>query len=120
MFDRPTMRQFNRLSEPTRKAQIDAVLLKLPGVSARKINGLDAYFVTDRMFACISGAGVGLRLPVASATELQFSRDDVVPFQPRGLASSREWIQINRADAADYEKDLELFRASLEFVSGRR
>jgi len=114
------MRQFNRLSEPTRKAQIDAVLLKLPGVSARKINGLDAYFVTDRMFACISGAGVGLRLPVASATELQFSRDDVVPFQPRGLASSREWIQINRADAADYEKDLELFRASLEFVSGRR
>ena len=114
------MRQFNRLSEPTRKAQIDAVLLKLPGVSARKINGLDAYFVTDRMFACISGAGVGLRLPVASATELQFSRDDVVPFQPRGLASSREWIQINRADAADYEKDLELFRASLEFVSGGR
>lgn len=100
--------------------QIDAVLLKLPGVSTRKINGLDAYFVSDRMFACISGAGVGLRLPVASATELQFSRDDVVPFQPRGLASSREWIQINRSDAADYEKDLELFRASLEFVSGRR
>ena len=114
------MRQFNRLPEPTRKAQIDAVLLKLPGVSARKINGLDAYFVTDRMFACISGAGVGLRLPVASATELQFSRDDVVPFQPRGLASSREWIQINRVDAADYEQDLELFRASLEFVSGGR
>jgi hypothetical protein len=120
MLERPAMRQFNRLPEPTRKAQIDAVLLKLPGVSARKINGLDAYFVTDRMFACISGAGVGLRLPVASATELQFSRDDVVPFQPRGLASSREWIQINRSDAADYEKDLELFRASLEFVSGGR
>jgi len=114
------MRQFNRLSEPTRKAQIDAVLLKLPGVSARKINGLDAYFVTDRMFACISGAGVGLRLPVATATELQFSRDNVVPFQPRGLASSREWVQINRVDAADYEQDLELFRASLEFVSGGR
>jgi len=112
------MRQFNRLSEPTRKSQIDAVLLKLPGVSTRKINGLDAYFVSDRMFACISGDGVGLRLPVAAATEAQFSRDNVVPFQPRGLASSREWIQINRADAADYEKDLELFRASVEFVSG--
>ena len=24
-----------------------------PGVSARKINGLDAYFVSDKMFACI-------------------------------------------------------------------
>ena len=102
--------------ESLRKAQIDAVLLKLPGASARKINGLDAYFVSDRMFACISGQGVGLRLPAAAARELQFSRDDVVPFQPRGMGSSREWIQIDRADAADYEKDFELFRASLEFV----
>jgi len=102
--------------EPTRKAQIDAVLLKLPGVSGKKINGLDAYFVADRMFACISGNGVGLRLPVAEATELQFARGDVVAFQPGGMASSREWIQIDRAEASEYEKDLELFQASLEFV----
>ena len=102
--------------EVSRKAQIDALLLKLHGVSARKINGLDAYFVSDRMFACISGQGIGLRLPVATATELQFSRDNVVPFQPRGLASSREWIQIDRAEAAEYEKDLAIFQASLEFV----
>ena len=83
-----------RNDEPdsSRKAQIDAVLLKLPGVSAKKINDLDAYFVNDRMFACISGRGVGLRLPVATATELQFSRDNVVPFQPGGMASTREWI----------------------------
>jgi hypothetical protein len=102
----------------TRKSQIDAVLLKLPGVSSKKINGLDAYFVSDRMFACISGEGVGLRLPVATATELHFSRDNVVPFQPRGVGATREWIQINRTDAAEYEKDLDLFRASLEFVKG--
>ena len=88
------------------KAQLDALLLKLPGVSARKINGLDAYFVSDRMFACISGGGIGLRLPVAAATELQFSRDNIGPFQPGGMASSMEWIKIDRADAADYEKDL--------------
>ena len=106
--------------ESTRKAQIDALLLKLPGVSARKINGLDAYFVSDRMFACISGRGIGLRLPAATATELQFSRDNVVPFQPAGLASTREWIQIDRAEAAEYEKDLELFQASLEFVKAGR
>lgn len=106
----------SKAAKPSRKAQIDAVLLKLPGVSARRINGLDAYFVSDRMFACISGNGVALRLPVAAATELQFSRDNVAPFQPGGIASSREWIQINRDEAADYEKDLELFRASLEFV----
>jgi hypothetical protein len=106
--------------ESSRKAQIDALLLKLPGVSTKKINGLDAYFVNDRMFACISGNGVGLRLPVAAATELQFSRDNVVPFQPGGLASSREWVQIDRADAAEYEKDLPLFQASLDFVKSAR
>ena len=104
--------------ESSRKAQIDAVLLKLPGVVAKKINDLDAYFVSDRMFACISGNGVGLRLPMAVARELHFSRNDVVPFQPAGLPATKEWIQIDHADAADYEKDLEVFRQSLEFVKG--
>lgn len=94
------------------------MLLKLPSVTTREINGLHAYFVSDRMFACISGKGVGLRLPIAAATELQFSRENVVPFQPGGMASSREWIQIDRADPAEYEKDLELFQASLDFVKG--
>lgn len=102
----------------TRKAQIDALLLKLPGVTARKLNGLDAYFVSDRMFACISGDGIGLRLPSTVATELQFSRNNVVPFAPGGTASTREWIQINRADAADYAQDLDLFQKSLDFVKG--
>jgi hypothetical protein len=99
-----------------RKAQLDAMLLALPGVSARTINGLDAYFVSDKMFACISGKGVGLRLPVATTTELQFSMDNAGPFAPGGMASTREWIQIDRADPADYQKDLPLFEASLEFV----
>ena len=100
------------------KVQLDMLLLKLHGVSARKINGLDAYFVSDRMFACINGSGVGLRLPATVATELHFSRDHVSPFQPGGIAASRDWIQIERSDAADYEKDLELFQASIDFVKG--
>ena len=105
----------------SRKEQIDALLLKLPGVSARKINGLDAYFVSDKMFACLSGNGIGLRLPVATATELQFSRDNVGPFSPGGVASTREWIQIERVDPADYAKDLELFQVSIDYVKkGRR
>jgi hypothetical protein len=106
------------MAESPRTAQIDALLLKLPGVTTRKIKGLHAYFVSDRMFACISGNGVGLRLPVAVARELHFSRDNVVPFQPAGLPATKEWIQIDRADAADYEKDLDIFRQSLEFVKG--
>lgn len=111
-----------KANKSPRKAQIDAVLLKLPNVTAKKIGGLDGYFVNDRMFACISGNGVGLRLPVATARELQFSRENVVAFQPGGMSSSttKEWIQIDRNDAADYEKDLELFQASLDFVKSSR
>ena len=106
--------------ESSRKAGIDAVLLPLPGVVGKKLNQLDAYFVNDRMFACISGKGIGIRLPVAVATELQFSRADVEPFQPGGTASSREWIQVNRENAADYASDLDLFKSSIEFVKGGR
>jgi hypothetical protein len=101
---------------PTRKSQIDAVLLALPGVAAKKIGGLDTYLVGDRMFACINGEGIGIRLPIAKARDLQLFRQDVAPFQPRGLPSSQEWIQIDRADAADYGKDLDLFKASIEYV----
>lgn len=110
------------MTEPDRKSQIDATLLALPGVVGKKMGKLDAYFVNDRMFACISGEGLALRLPVATVTELQFARGDVVQFQPGGLsaAATREWIQINRADAADYAKDLDLIRTSLEFVRAAR
>jgi len=108
------------MTDTSRKSRIDAVLLKLPGVVSKKLNKMDAYFVSDRMFACISGDGVALRLPSAAVNDLLFSRSDVGPFEAGGLgaAATREWIQINRADAADYEKDLELFKASLEFVKG--
>jgi hypothetical protein len=105
----------------TRKEQIDALLLKLPGVSVRKINGLDAYMVSDKMFACLSDDAVGLRLPAAMATELQFSSDYIGPFSPGGMATTREWVQIKRADPADYAKDLDLFQASVDYVKkGRR
>ena len=104
-----------------RKEKIDALLLKLPGVSARKINGLDAYMVSDKMFACLSDDAVGLRLPAAMATELQFSSDYIGPYSPGGMATTREWVQIKRADAADYVKDLDLFQAAVEYVKkGRR
>ena len=110
------------MTDSSRKSQIDAVLLAMPGLVGKKMGKLDAYFVNDRMFACISGEGLALRLPAATVTELQFARGDVVQFQPGGLSAgaTREWIQINRANAADYEKDLDLIRTSLEFVKATR
>lgn len=105
--------------ESSRKEKIDALLLKLSGLSARKINDLEP---TSSATGCspASLAGIGLRLSAATATELYFSRDNVVPFQPLGLPSTREWIQNERADTGDYEKDLEIFQASLEFVQSAR
>lgn len=103
---------------PTRKSQIDAILLKYPGVVSKKLNHMDAYFVSDRMFACIHGNGLGLRLPVAVARELQFSRGNVSSFSPGGVASTQEWVQIEREDPAEYEQDAELFQQSIAFVKG--
>lgn len=102
--------------DPAVKTRIDALLLKLPGVEGGDMTGMPAYFVKGKMFACIHGKGVAIRLPAASATELQFSSAHVTPFQPNNRPSSREWIQLNREDPADYDKDLDLIKTSIEFV----
>lgn len=102
------------------KRVLDAMLLKLTGVEAGEMTGLVAYFVGKKMFACVCNGGVGLRLPAAQAANLQFSRDDVVAFEPKGMKSTREWIQINHADSAAYEKDLEIFEASIAFVRSQK
>ena len=103
------------------KAFLDTLLLAIPGVEGGEMSGLAAYFVGKRMFACIHGAGVGIRLPAADAANLQFSNQNAFPFQPKGMPSTREWVQLNHENSADYAKDLELFTASIEFVkSGRK
>ena len=57
-----------------------------------------------------------MRLPATEAANLRFSKDIVVPFEPKGRKSTREWIQINHDSSADYEKDLEIFQSSIAFV----
>lgn len=84
------------------------------------MSGLPAYFVNKKMFACIHGGGVGIRLPVATATELTFSKDGVGPFLPNGRASTREWVQLNHENPEDFRKDIEIFNASIEFVKFAR
>lgn len=102
------------------KAILDSLLLTIRGVEAGEMTGLPAYFVGKKMFACICNGGVGLRLSASEAANLQFSMGNVVPFQPRGRPSTREWIQINHDNSGDYEKDLQIFQASIEFVRGAK
>ncbi len=109
------------MSHAATKERLDALLLALPGVSARKIGGVDAYVVRDKMFACVGDKGLGLRLPASVATELQFSCQYIGPYSPGGVASTREWVQIMRDNPADFAKDMDLVQQSLEFVKkGRR
>jgi len=102
------------------KRVLDTVLLKLSGVEAGEMTGLFAYFVGKKMFACVCNGGVGVRLSAAQAANLQFSKDNVVPFEPKGRKSTREWIQINHENSADYENDLQIFQASVAFVRGAK
>lgn len=102
------------------KAVLDSLLLKIPGVSEGEMTGLPAYFVAQKMFACITNNGVGIRLSATGAANLKFSMGNVVPFQPKGRPSSREWIQINHENSAEYEKLIEIFKASIAFVRGAK
>ncbi|MFM9969967.1 MAG: hypothetical protein ACKVQK_16375 [Burkholderiales bacterium] len=98
------------------KAVLDTMLLAIPGVEAGEMGGFPAYFVKQKMFACIYRGAVGLRLSTAAAANLQFSMDGVGPFSPNGQSSTREWVQISRDNSAEYEKILDTFKASIEFV----
>lgn len=102
------------------KAVLDTLLLPIRGVEAGEMSGLPAYFINKRMFACICNGGVGIRLSASAAANLQFSAQHAFPFQPKGMPSTREWVQLNRENSADYEKDKDLFLASVEFVKAAR
>lgn len=108
------------VSKPTfaasHKATLDALLLTMPGVAEGKMFGYPAYYVNGRLFACIYGEGVGVKVPEPVARQLVAKRH-VVPFRPFGKPPMREWIQLNRDRSADYHKDLGILRASVEFVS---
>jgi len=102
------------------KAFLDSLLLAIPGVEEGEMSGFAAYFVNKKMFACIHGGGVGIRLPVSTAENLQFSNANAGPFHPNGRPSSREWVQLNHENPADYQKDMDIFLASIAFVKAER
>lgn len=103
-------------SESGHKAVLDSLLLNMPSVVEGTMFGYPAYYVNGKLFACIYGEGIGLKVPEEVANEL-LVEEHVVPFQPLGKPKMREWIQINRARSDDYRKDVDIFRTSVEFVS---
>ena len=100
---------------PDHQHALDALLLHLPGVTPGKMFGYPAYYVHKKLFACIYGEGIGIKVPQTLADEL-LAQGRAIHFQPMGRPRMREWVQINRAVSDDYEQDLEVLKAAVRHV----
>jgi hypothetical protein len=100
---------------PEIKKTIDSILLTNPKVVSGKMFGYPAYYINKKLFACIYEEGVGVKVPQGLANELVDNKG-IVYFQPMGRAKMKQWIQINRENAKDYLKDIEIFETSMNFV----
>lgn len=103
-------------ANPAHRAVLDELLLALPGVVARPMFGYPAWAVGGKVFACVYGDAVALKLPAERARAL-LDQADVVPFQPLGRAPMAEWVQIHRTCSDDYRLDLDLFVAARAHVA---
>jgi len=98
------------------RAILDDILLRVPGVYARKTFGSPAYYVEGKMFACVFGDSIALKLPEATIVEV-LKREDAGPFQPGGKMMMRGWVRIHRSDSSHYREDEALLLQALEFVT---
>lgn len=77
--------------------------------------GFPAFFVGRRMFACVYGDGIGIKVPGEMAASL-LRRPDTEPFRPYGKPVMREWVKIKHARPEDYQADLDVFLAAIAFA----
>lgn len=98
------------------KKVLDSLLLQIPGVVSGTMFGYPAYYTGRKLFACIYGEGVGIKVPADLADSL-VGQKGIVRFQPLGRKPMKEWIQITRERSEDYRKDQEILKVSIEYVS---
>lgn len=99
------------------KEVLDSLLLKMPAVSPGKMFGYPAYYVHGRLFACVHGEHVVIKIPELMAQTLMRTRAKTIrPFQAMGNRTMREWITISRKDSRAYLRDKDTFRLSIKFV----
>jgi hypothetical protein len=90
------------------------LILAIAGTRAGAMFGHPAFFSGRKMFACVYGGGIALRLPAETASRVG-RRKDVIEFRPHGRAM-RNWVEIRRARAEDYKLDAALFREAAAFA----
>jgi len=100
---------------PDHKAVLDDLMQQLPGVTSGKMFGYPAYYVHGKLFACVYGDGIGVKVPEEIANIL-LANVHVVPFQPMCKPKMRESVQINREASKDYKLDEDIFLCAVRFV----
>ncbi len=90
------------------------MLVGMPGVEPGRMFGYPNFKVKGRMFACVYGPGVALKLPESRIAELITERGNL-PFAPRGR-KMKEWVMVTRKDSRSYLRLRDLFRESVEFT----
>ncbi len=94
---------------------LDRLFARQPKVTRGSMFGFPAFYTGGKLFACVYGDGVGLKLPQAMVQDLE-GKPGFTPFQPYGMAKRKEWVSVQRDRAARYADDLDLFLAAIRFV----
>jgi len=105
-----------RKYRPEITAAVRDLVADVPGLTEGKMFGLPAFFVAGKLFACVYGEGVGLKLPAERVATL-LGTPGVDQFRPYGKPSMRQWIHVTRTAPEQYAGDLELLLESARFVA---
>jgi TfoX/Sxy family transcriptional regulator of competence genes len=100
------------------KRVLDTMLLNIADVQAGKMFGYPGYYVNGKLFACVMGDAIAIKLPEATARALIAADSaEIEPFRAMGGRTMKEWVQIRRQDSKRYRGDEEVLRNSIAFVA---
>jgi hypothetical protein len=103
------------------KRVLDAMLLDIAAVRPGKMFGYPGYYVDRKLFACVMGDAIAIKLPEATVRALIAADGaEIEPFRAMGGRTMREWVQIRRKDPDRYRGDEEILRDSVAFVAAAR
>ena len=105
---------------PGYRADVLAVIGELldghPAVTPGTMFGLPGFYTGGKLFACLYGDGLGVKLPPERVAAL-LGTPGCDSFAPTGRAPMRAWVLIGRPTAEAYADDLPLLLESVEYVA---
>ena len=91
-----------------------SILAECTDVAERRMFGHRAFFVKGRMFACLYGRGLALKVPARRRAALLLQKH-CRPFRPHGKRMA-QWVEIRRGRGVDFRNDVESIVAAMRFV----